>query len=185
MVALLIVALATFAPAEAHAQYASGNALGGSFNFNYAGNSSLGGFAFTGKHESLPLMFTGSLSGGNQLFGVNLGADRWIINNSIGRLGYANVSWYWGIGAQASLHFGDGVYIGMGARMPIGLSWNLGNRNEFEIFTEAVLGINVLGLNIGSDFYVDLIGIHMGNDFSFTPGALFNFGVNAGLRYWL
>lgn len=183
MVALLVLALATFAPAEAHAQYADGNALGGSINFRFAGNAA-GGLSFNGKHESLPLLFNGSLEFGGG-FGFNVGADYWIVNDYIGQAGLADVYWYWGLGATTGLYFGSHVNLDIGARMPIGLSWIVGDRNEFEIFTEAVLGLNVLSINMGSPFSVDLVGIHMAADFGFHPWALFNFGVNAGLRYWL
>jgi hypothetical protein len=93
--------------------------------------------------------------------GLGVSADYYILDKDLVKDGSFDLDWFLGVGAFAHIYFGSNSSVGLGVRIPIGLSWHI--NNIFELFIDVTPGI---GLNIPPVLYL-------------TAGA------ELGLRVWL
>ena len=107
-------------------------------------------------------------------FGVGVTGDFYIIDKSLVNSKMTNedgtynfkLDWFLGLGAFVNTWFWDGGgWVGIGARVPIGLSWHI--IKQLELFMDLAPGI---GVSFGAG------GVH----FPYWAGAF-----ELGLRFWL
>jgi hypothetical protein len=108
-------------------------------------NGGTGGFgpALSLKIPSLPIFWSVGLSFGGDYFGLGLTGDYYFIDKAL--VPDINLGWYVGVGGFAYLGFNDDdMWFGLGARVPIGLSWQF--LEKFELFVEIApqLGLEIL-----------------------------------------
>jgi opacity protein-like surface antigen len=168
---LIVIALAAIlATGTAFADHPQGfgiGVVGGYFGGWESGRDYTGGAALSLKLSGLPiywavrLNFAGSFAGMfNNYFGLNVSGDYYFMDRAlIGNF----LHWYLGLGAYVSMLFTDPMYIGVGARVPIGLSIQL--FNFLEIFAELPL---TLGVTVSPGFH-------------FPDGG---WGASVGVRLW-
>jgi hypothetical protein len=178
----LLVSTATFAD---HDGFGIGVILGGGGGFHE------GGAFYPGvslKIPALPVFWGIYTSIGWKNIGLNITGDYYFFDKNLFSNNIDNddgtykfiLDWYFGLGGVFSLNFWNEKYnwwgkrgwegIGMGLRVPIGLSWHV--IKQFEI---AVGLAPVLGLYIGQDYWTD------------ATYAAFWWDINAELvfRFWI
>ncbi len=181
-ITILCLLLTAIIPMSAFAQYATGDAAGVS-----VGGGTLSGVSFTGKLESMPLIWGAGLGFDGQNLGIAVTADRWMIHNYIGTIELADVYFYLGPGADVEMVLGNVFALDIGARMPIGFSWLVDSPGwePWEIFTEVYVGVNLIGF-ITSDAYsaLTLLGLPIGQEIPFNVFNTVDLGLSLGFRYW-
>ncbi len=182
-IAIFCIALSAIIPMQAFSQYASGDAVGASL-----GGGTLSGISFTGKLESIDIIWGAGLgySGGN--LGIGITADHWMLHNYLGRVGQADVHFYLGPGVDLEVLLGSAFALDAGIRMPVGASWLVDSPGwePWEIFTEFAVGLNVIGFWT-SDAYttMTLLGLPLGQEIPFNVFNTLDLGFSVGFRYWL
>ncbi len=162
----------------------SGSALGLGWGITFNEDDvSFGNFHLTGKISSSAVMFGIDIDFGREVTGFDFSLDWWLLNPTLGSIGIVNVSLYLGPGIDIGIDFGNSknpFSISLGGRIPLGISWCIGN---FEIFTEFLFAMHFLDIGFGEDSYVKLFGVDVDNgeeNFVGTLDGAFNFG----FRYW-
>lgn len=102
------------------------------------------------KFPNLPVYWGINASIGGGTVGLSVSGDYYLIDQNLVKIGSSNLGWFLGLGAFTHIYFGNSASFALGARLPIGLSWQI-NRT-FELFMDVVPGIGV-GFNRGSLFY--------------------------------
>ncbi|MDR1400653.1 MAG: hypothetical protein LBJ41_12100 [Treponema sp.] len=145
----------------------------GGLGIGIQGGYGLGGgeTALSLKVPSLPVYWAINLFIGENVFALGVSGDVYLIDTSL--VPDIGLGWYFGIGGYGHLNFWgsgsghDGVGIGLGARLPVGLSWFIpGLPIPLELYLQAHVGL----------------GIIVGSGFRFPDPS---FGGNFGVRVWL
>ncbi len=199
VVGFAVITLMVIAPTKVHAAYSSGAALGGGFDVGFGSGHSIyfGNLHLAGKFANLPIMFGIDLNifdAYNYYSGTGfaLSGDWWFFNPTFGKLGAATVSFYAGIGGELSFSFGEPFVFGLSARLPLGLSWRIG---ELEIFTEFLTTLHAFTWGVlstkdadGNNYgYIRLFGATVAGEYydtSYYWTKTIDFKPVFGLRYW-
>ena len=144
--------------------------IGAGFHGGY-GNESLNGAALSLKAPQLPIYWGAQLGFRSHYFSFGLTGDYYVLDRPLVR--DINLGWYLGVGGffDFGSYSAGGYgwnYLDLGARVPIGLSWQ--PLRWLEVFGEAAPGLG-LGLFFG--------------DFAGDAAELFwAFNVAIGVRFW-
>jgi hypothetical protein len=144
--------------AGAFADHPNGWGIGivGQYGGNWTGGGSLGGAALSLKAPALPVFWGISLTFPNDGFGFGVTGDYYLIDQSLVK--EAGLGWFLGIGGYVDFltyrwRILNKDYsqtgLGLGVRVPIGLSWQPVNVFEFFFDFAPSLGI----LFYGGDYY--------------------------------
>jgi hypothetical protein len=116
------------------------------------GSGSVGGGLFYPglnlKLSDVPVFWGFNAYIGSYGFGMGVTGDYYLIDSDLVTSGSFDLDWYFGLGGFAHLFFGNDFYMGLGLRVPIGLSWHI--TKQFELYLAAIPGI---GLSIPIGLY--------------------------------
>ena len=121
------------------------------------------GVDITFKLDRIPLMFAVGIPSFSPI-SVGVTADYWIINPAIVGGPSWSLNWYIGAGIFGNFFLGDDFFVGLGARIPIGLNIYF-LRHILEGYLQVAPGIE---FEVGNGFRVDFV----------CP-------INYGLRVWI
>jgi len=131
------------ATGAAFADHPGGYGIGvqGGFSGSWLGGG-IGGGAFSLKVPSVPVFWAVRLDFNSNYFGFGLSGDYYLIDAKL--VPEIDLHWYLGVGGSLGFGFGNLLSLGVGARLPIGLSWQ--PIPLLEIFLQVVpsLGVSVL-----------------------------------------
>jgi hypothetical protein len=144
-VVLCLALFAILATGTVFADHPGGFGIG--VQFGYSGNwgeGSFGSAALSLKLPGLPIFWAARLDIAEEYLGLGVSGDFYLLDYGlIPALGF---HWYLGLGVGAGFTFVDKDLLGLGlaARLPIGISWQL--FSFIEIFLQAVpsLGVAVI-----------------------------------------
>ncbi|MDR1986044.1 MAG: hypothetical protein LBP88_03605 [Treponema sp.] len=156
LVAVCIIGLSLGA-AGAFAEHPDGWGLGIVGRGGYGGS----GPNLSLKAPSLPIYWGIGLGIWEGAFSMGVSGDYYIIDTAL--VPDINLDWYFGVGGYVSLGISDGFGLALGARVPLGLSWEF--LEHFELFGNIFAG---LGIGISPLYFPDWKG-----------------GGELGIRYWL
>jgi len=143
----IVICLALFvilATGTVFADHPGGFGIGVQGGFSGAwGGSSMGGGALSLKLPSVPIYWAVRLDISSGYFGLGVSGDHYFIDDKL--VPEINLGWYLGGGGSLGLSFtGNSVGLGIGARLPIGLTWQ--PLPMLEVFLQVVpsLGVSIL-----------------------------------------
>lgn len=145
-IVILLVLVAIIATGTAFADYPEDKiGIGALFGYNgsWEGGRGTGNVALSLKLPSLPIFWALSLEIDGSAFGLGAHGDYYFYHNTL--FAEANLDWYLGLGGWLSLWgFDDDFGFALGARLPVGLSWQ--PLDMLEVFLEIApsLGLQVL-----------------------------------------
>jgi hypothetical protein len=136
---VLVIALAAIlATGTVFAQHSGGLGIGalwgGDIYHGFATSASL-----SLKLPSLPIYWGISVSGFGDVLLVGVQGDKYLFDQSLVKS--AGLGWYLGLGGYVNLVFASDPYLGLGARLPIGLSWI--PIRLFEVFADVAPSLGI------------------------------------------
>jgi hypothetical protein len=140
----IIVVLFLAIGAGAFADHSDGLGIG--LNFTYGYNGGIGP-ALSLKLPSIPVFWTIGMGISSSWFLLTVAGDHYIIDKPL--IPDIDLGWYLGLGLYFNLMTwkgGDNLGLGLGARLPIGLSWQPRQVDILELFLDVApsLGIDLV-----------------------------------------
>jgi len=105
-----------------------------------AGNGDLG---LSLKLPGLPVFWGIHVNLNSSVISLGATGDFYIYDQNLVTQEGFNLDWFLGLGAYASLSLGSGMHVGVGARVPVGLSFHFMEQFEFWIDAAPSLGIGI------------------------------------------
>jgi hypothetical protein len=154
-VVLCLALFAILATGTVFADHPGGFGIG--VQFGYIGNwggGSFGNAALSLKLPGLPVFWAARLDMFGGYFGLNVSGDVYLIDS--GLIPLLGLNWYLGLGIGAGFTFTDNDVLGLGlsARLPIGISWQL--FSFIEVFLQVV---PTLGVTVVPEFHFPYGGV--------------------------
>jgi hypothetical protein len=161
IVIVLILAL-ILATGTVFAQHPGGWGVGivGGGGWQSGGYGGYGHWGLSLKAPSLPIFWSLNAHGWGDGITVGVTGDKYIIDKSL--VSDINLGWYFGVGAYAGLTFSSSPSFNVGARIPVGLSWQ--PLDFLEVFLDIAPSLGV-AIN---PFHFPAVG----------------FPVELGIRFW-
>jgi len=141
---LVFVLAAVIATGAAFADHPSGFGIGvqGGGGGGWGGGFAPG-FALTLKLPSVPIFWAIDLDLYQDYIGLKVAGDYYLIDNVL--VSQVGLHWYLGVGGYVGLGIGDDYLgLGVGARLPIGLSWQPVSLLEIYLQVVPSIGVNIL-----------------------------------------
>jgi opacity protein-like surface antigen len=157
---LLVLALLIVISASAFADHPAGLGIG--VVGGYYGGWSGSGHSQVGlslKVPKLPIFWGVNLQIHKEYFALGVTGDYYIIDNKL--VPAIGLNWYLGVGGYGGISFGDDLTLAVGARVPIGLSWQPINLLEIFIDIAPSLGIRINPVDFPDGGWPVEIGIRL------------------------
>jgi hypothetical protein len=163
-ICIVVLVLFLTVTAGTFADHPGGTGIGINFRYGVAGTGGFGP-SLSLKLKPVPVYWGVSLGINKNWFGLNVAGDYYFIDKTL--LPEIKLGWYLGLGGYVGMWFWQGDYraawaegsssmaLALGARLPVGLSWQ--PLNFLEVFVDVAprLGISVIPVHFpdwGVDF---------------------------------
>ncbi len=141
---VLVLGLAVATAGTAFADHGNGLSLGVVGGSWFGANGFQGGDIGLALHvPSMPIYWGIKININDTVFGLGVTGDKYIYDQGLVSEGSFNLDWFLGIGGYANIVFADQAYAALGVRVPIGLSWHIGQPIELWVDLAPSLGLAI------------------------------------------